>query len=115
MTIDPMPGWDPVNNPQARLVTAAGRALYGFPPSIDPDGGCGDCRNMYKMGFPGMSFRGNVIDYGAGRIERDYPVQERLGGHDITESMVIPPMWVGVKHALVFATASAGIPGVAGL
>lgn len=110
--IDPMPAeWDPVNNPQARYVAAAAHALYGFEPSIDPDRGCGDCRNMYKMGFPGMSFRGDVIDYGNGRVERGFPEQARLGGHDITASMAVPPIWAGIKHALAFAASYAGIAG----
>ncbi|MDH3271862.1 MAG: M20/M25/M40 family metallo-hydrolase [Gemmatimonadota bacterium] len=111
LSIDPIPGWDPVDNPQARMVAAAATVLYGFPPSIDPDRGCGDCRNMYKEGLPAMSFRGDVIDYGNGRIERGYPVQDRLGGHDVTESMEIPPIWAGVKHALLFAVAHAGMRG----
>ncbi len=109
LSIDPIPGWDPADNPQARMAAAAANALYGFPPTIDPDRGCGDCRNMYKAGLPAMSFRGNIIDYGNGRIERGYPVQARLGGHDVTESMEIPPIWAGVKHALLFAVAHTGL------
>jgi acetylornithine deacetylase/succinyl-diaminopimelate desuccinylase-like protein len=106
---NPIAGWDRVNNAQARMVAAAAYALYGFEPVIDPARGCGDCVNMYKMGMPAMSFRGNVIDYGNGRIERGFPVQARRGGHDVTESMVVPEIWAGVKHALLFAAAYAGL------
>ena len=111
---NPIPGWDRVNNPQARFVAAASQVLYGGQSIIDPDQGCGDCTNMYKMGLPAFSFRGNVVDYGNGRVERGYPTQARRGGHDVTESMVVPPIWAGVKHALVFAAAYAGMPGVEG-
>ncbi len=111
---NPIPGWDRVNNPQARFVAAASQALYGGQPVIDPGQGCGDCTNMYKMGLPAFSFRGNIVDYGNGRIERGYPSQARQGGHDVTESMVVPPIWAGVKHALVFAVSYAGMPGIEG-
>jgi hypothetical protein len=112
LTNNPIPGWDPTDNPQARYVAASGYALYGFEPTIDAERGCGDCSNMYKVGLPGLSFRGDVIDYGNGRVERDYPVQARLGGHDVTESMEVPPIWAGIKHALVFAVTYAGLPGI---
>jgi len=108
---DPIPGWDKVNNMQARMVAAAGHVLYGFPPTIDPDRGCGDCSNMYKAGFPAMSFRGDVIDRGAGRVERG-PFG-RVGGHDVTESQAIHGLWAGIKHALVFAVSHAAITSVA--
>lgn len=111
-SVDPIPGWDPADNPQARFVAAAGHVLYGAPPSINPNQGCGDCRNMYKVGLPAMSFRGSVIDYGEGRFEREYPEQERQGGHDVTESMAVQPIWAGIKHALVFATSYTGMPSV---
>lgn len=113
-TSNPIEGWDRTDNPPARYVAASAEALYGFEPSIDPERGCGDCRNMYKMGLPAMSFRGDVIDYGQGRVERGYPVQDRRGGHDVTESMAVVPIWAGVKHALVFAVSYAGQPGVSG-
>lgn len=111
---NPIPGWNPADNPQARFAAAAGQALYGFEGTIDPRRGCGDCSNMYKMGLPAFSFRGNVIDYGNGRVERGYPVQARQGGHDVTESMEVTPIWAGIKHALVFAVTYAGMPGVEG-
>jgi acetylornithine deacetylase/succinyl-diaminopimelate desuccinylase-like protein len=109
---DKIPGWDPVNNPQARFVAAAANALYGFPPVINPGQGCGDCTNLYQGGLPGMSFAGNVTDYGKGHVEKETPEGARKGGHDVTESMTLPPLWAGVKHALVFAVSYAGQPGV---
>ncbi|HEY9515032.1 MAG TPA: M20/M25/M40 family metallo-hydrolase [Gemmatimonadaceae bacterium] len=109
---DPIDGWDRVNNPQARYVAAAAGALYGGKPDIDPKQGCGDCTNLYKGGLPGFSFRGDVVDYGKGRVERTFPEQTRQGGHDVTESMAVPAIWAGVKHALVFAVSYAGMPGV---
>lgn len=111
---DPIPGWDLVDNAPARYVAAAGQALYGFEPSIDPSRGCGDCINMYKVGMPAFSFRGGVVDHGGGRVDRDSPERERLGGHDVTESMAVEGLWAGVKHALVFAVTYAGLPGVPG-
>lgn len=110
---DDIPGWDKTDNPQARMVAAAGHALYGFPPTIDPERGCGDCRNMYKVGMPAISFRGDVIDLGGGRIERG--AYGRRGGHDVTESQSVSSIWAGIKHALVFAAAYAGMPEVEGL
>jgi acetylornithine deacetylase/succinyl-diaminopimelate desuccinylase-like protein len=109
---DRIPGWDFVNNPQARFVTAAGNALYGLPPEIIPGQGCGDCKNLYKGGLPGMSFRGEVTDHGKGKFEADTPDDARQGGHDVTESMSVSAIWAGVKHALVFAVSYAGQPGV---
>ncbi len=106
-SVDPIPGFDRVQNPAARMVAAAGHALYGFPPIIEPDRGCGDCSNMYKAGLPSFSFRGSVIDRGNGRFERG--PSGRQGGHDVTESQAIENMWAGVKHGLVFATAYAGL------
>lgn len=109
---DRIPGWDMVNNPQARFVAAASTALYGFPPVINPGHGCGDCSNLYQGGLPGMSFRGQVLDLGKGRFEREMPDDVRQGGHDVTESMAINSIWAGVKHALVFAVSYSGQPGV---
>jgi acetylornithine deacetylase/succinyl-diaminopimelate desuccinylase-like protein len=111
---DPIEGWDLVNNTPARFVAAAGQALYGFEPNIDPSRGCGDCINMYKVGMPSFSFRGSVVDHGGGRVDREAGERERRGGHDVTESMDIDGLWAGVKHALVFAVSYAGMPGVAG-
>jgi len=109
--VDPIEGWNPEDNPQARYVAAAAVALYGGQPSIDSHTGCGDCRNMYRMGLPAMSFRGNIVDYGNGRIERGFPTPARVGGHDVTESMAVVPIFAGVKHALVFAASYAGVGG----
>ena len=114
--IDPMPGWDPLNNPMAKMVAAASNVLYGTKSLIDGARGCGDCINLYQGGLPGMSFRGGVTDYGNGRfeLERRTETEERprQGGHDITESMSTPPLWAGIKHALVFAVSYAGVQGV---
>jgi len=110
---DKIPGWDFVNNPQAKFVAAAGNALYGFPPEIISGQGCGDCKNLYRGGLPGMSFRGEVTDYGKGRFEAETPDNARQGGHDVTESMSVQAIWAGIKHALVFAVSYAGQPGVA--
>jgi len=109
---DKIPGWDPVNNSQARYVAAAASALYGFPPVINSGQGCGDCTNLYQGGLPGMSFRGEVTDYGKGRFVQDTPDDARQGGHDVTESMSVLALWAGIKHALVFAVSYAGQPGV---
>jgi len=110
---DKIPGWDPINNPQAKFVAAAANALYGFAPVINTGQGCGDCKNLYQGGLPGMSFRGEVTDYGKGRITQDTPDDARQGGHDVTESMSTLALWAGIKHALVFAVSYAGQPGVA--
>lgn len=110
---DEIPGWDKVNNPGARMAAAAGQALYGGTPTIDPTRGCGDCQGTYMEGLPSMSFRGNVVDYGGGKFERtnrfaqygglDSPVRKRTSGHHITQSQAIPTLWAPMKHALVFA------------
>jgi acetylornithine deacetylase/succinyl-diaminopimelate desuccinylase-like protein len=110
---DRIPGWDFANNPQAKFVAAAGTALYGFPPVINPGQGCGDCTNLYQGGLPGMSFRGSVTDWGKGKFEQFTPENARQGGHDVTESMSVTAMWAGIKHALVFAVSYAGQPDVA--
>lgn len=107
---NPIAGFDRLNNEPARMVAAAAHALYGFPPTIEEDRGCGDCRNMYKAGLPAFSFRGSVIDYGGGRIERG--PGGRRGGHDVTESQAIANIWAGVKHALVFAASYSGMTSV---
>ncbi len=110
---DKIPGWDMVNNPQARFVAAAATALYGFPPVINSGQGCGDCTNLYQGGLPGMSFRGQVTDHGKGKFEQDTPDDARQGGHDVTESMSTEALWAGIKHALVFAVSYAGQTDVA--
>lgn len=104
---DPIPGFDKLNNPGARMVAAAAHVLYGFPPIIETGRGCGDCSNMYKAGLPSFSFRGSVVDYGGGKFERGRG--GRAGGHDVTESQAIVNIWAGIKHALVFASSYAGI------
>jgi hypothetical protein len=109
-SIDPIDGFDRLDNPGARMVAAAGHALYGFPPIIEAGRGCGDCSNMYRAGLPSFSFRGSVVDHGGGRFERG--PGGRLGGHDVTESQAIVNMWAGVKHALVFAASYAGMSSV---
>ncbi|MEJ0085070.1 MAG: M20/M25/M40 family metallo-hydrolase [Pseudomonadota bacterium] len=110
---DKIPGWDFTNNPQAKYVAAAANALYGFPPEIIAGQGCGDCKNLYAGGLPGMSFRGEVTDHGKGKFEAETPDDARQGGHDVTESMAVTALWAGIKHALVFAVSYAGQPGVA--
>ena len=112
MVNDKIPGWDPVNNPQARMVAAAANVLYGLPPVINPGQGCGDCSNLYQGGLPGMSFRGEVVDYGKGHVEPEMPDDARQGGHDVTESMSIYALWARIKHALVSAVSYAGMEGV---
>jgi acetylornithine deacetylase/succinyl-diaminopimelate desuccinylase-like protein len=110
---DEIPGWDKVNNPGARMIAAAGTALYGGTPTIDPTRGSGDAQGTYMHGMPSMSFRGNVVDYGGGRFERtdrygqygglESRVRRRTSGHHITQSQAIPTLWAPMKHALVFA------------
>lgn len=114
-----LPGWDKVNNSGARFAAAAGQALYGGTPTIDPTRGCGDCQGMFMEGAPLMSFRGRVIDYGGGRFERsakfdqygglDSPVRRRTSGHHATQSEAIVSLWAPMKHALVWAVSYAGI------
>ncbi len=111
-----IPGWDDVNNPAARMAVAASQALYGTRPVIDPARGCGDCVQAYVAGMPAMSLRGNVLDYGdSGKFEvRRAPelrsaVRRRTASHDVTESADINRVWSGAKHALLFATAYAGL------
>jgi acetylornithine deacetylase/succinyl-diaminopimelate desuccinylase-like protein len=109
---DPIEGFNPADNSPARVVAAAGYALYGFPPIIDASRGCGDCQNMYRAGLPAFSFRGSVIDHGDGRFERGS--LGRRGGHDVTENITIHSVWAGIKHGLVFAASYAGMPGIRG-
>ena len=116
---DPIAGWDMVNNRGARMAAAAGEALYGFPGTIDPTRGCGDCQGMYMEGLPSMSFRGNVVDYGKGRFERtnkyeqygglESATRKRTSGHHATQSQAIVTMWSGIKQGLLFTAAYAGI------
>jgi acetylornithine deacetylase/succinyl-diaminopimelate desuccinylase-like protein len=105
-----VPEFDRVNSRQVRMVAAAAHALYGFEPEIAPANGCGDCVGMYDAGLPSLSFRGNVIDHGGGRIERG--PGGRQGGHDVTESQTVEVIWSGIKHGLVFAASYSGMPGV---
>jgi acetylornithine deacetylase/succinyl-diaminopimelate desuccinylase-like protein len=107
---NPIPGFDRLNNRAARMVAAAGHALYGFPAVIEEERGCGDCSNMYKAGLPAFSFRGSVVDQGGGKFERG--PSGRLGGHDVTESQALVNIWAGIKHALVFAATYSGMTSV---
>ncbi len=107
-------GWDKVNNAPARMAAAAGVALYGGTPDIDPFGSCGDCRRAYLEGMPMFTFRGDVIDYGGGRVEHgNSPLRSETRkvstGHDVTESAYIDRVWAGVKHGLLFAVSYAGM------
>jgi len=108
-------GFDKVNNAPARMAAAASQALYGTDPIIDPEEGCGDCVRAYTEGMPAFSFRGNVVDHGAGRFERQArsplasAVRRKTAGHDVTESAEIVRVWAGVKHGLLFAVAYAGL------
>jgi acetylornithine deacetylase/succinyl-diaminopimelate desuccinylase-like protein len=115
-TDKPIEGWDKLNNAGARMVAAAAQALYGTTPVIDSASGCGDCVRGYEGGMPGMSFRGNVVDYGGGRFEvrrrRGGPqsaVRRKSSGHDVTESAEIVRVWSGIKHALLFLAAYSGL------
>jgi acetylornithine deacetylase/succinyl-diaminopimelate desuccinylase-like protein len=108
-------GFDKVDNAPARMAAAASQALYGTDPVIDPDNGCGDCVRAYTEGMPAFSFRGDVVDHGAGRFERQArsplasAVRRKTAGHDVTESAEIARVWAGVKHGLLFAVAYAGL------
>lgn len=118
---DEIPGWDKVNNRGARMAAATARVLYGGEPAIDPRRGCGDCQGTYMEGLPSMSFRGNVVDYGAGRFERtdryeqygglESPVRMRTSGHHATQSQAIVTLWAAMKHGLLFTATYAGIAG----
>ena len=111
----PISGWSQVDNAPARMAAAAAHALYGVTPVIDSTSGCGDCVRAYRGGMPAFSFRGSVVDYNDGRHEvRRTPVTTsatRLASasHDVTESAEIVRLWAGVKHALLFAVAYAGL------
>ncbi len=108
-------GWDKVDNPPARMAAAASVALYGTPPLIDPDNGCGDCVRAYKTGMPAFSFRGGVVDRGNGQVELqasralDSEVRRATATHDVTESGEIVRLWAGVKHGLLFTVAYTGL------
>jgi len=120
---DEIPGWDKVNNPGARMISAAGAVLYGGTPTIDPTRGSGDAQGSYMWGMPAMSFRGNVVDYGGGRFERtdryaqygglESRTRRRTSGHHVTQSQAIPTLWAPMKHALVFAATYLQIDGAA--
>lgn len=107
-------GWDPSDNAPARMAAAVAELLYGGTPVIDPSTGCGDCVRAYATGMPAMSLRGNVRDFGEGRVERGggdliSRVRRKTATHDVTESAEIVALWAGVKHGLVFAVAYAGM------
>jgi acetylornithine deacetylase/succinyl-diaminopimelate desuccinylase-like protein len=116
---EPIPGWDQVDNPPARMAAAASHALYGFDPVIDSRRGCGDCRATYMEGVPSISFRGDVVDYGGGRFERsdrfaqygglESDVRLRTSGHHETQSNAILQLWAAIKHGLVSTASYAGI------
>lgn len=110
-----IPGFDPVDNPAARMAAAASVALYGTEPVIDPENGCGDCVRAYKTGMPAFSLRGGVVDRLGGRVELRPDrapasnVRPGTATHDVTESAEIVRLWAGVKHGLLFAVAYAGL------
>jgi len=113
---DGIEGWNKVDNPPARMVAAAAQALYGTTPVIDSTSGSGDTRSAYTEGMPGMTLRGNVIDYGGGRFELSSgrtglqsAVRRMSSGHSVTASGEIVRTWSGVKHALLFLAAYSGL------
>lgn len=111
-----LPGFDNVNNPAARMAVAASNVLYGTQGTINPIGGCGDCVRSYRNGMPAFSLRGNVLDYGDGRVDLD-PPRESLDSdifrmtrnHDPAASAEIDRVWAAAKHGLVFAVSYAGL------
>lgn len=115
-----IPGFDNVNNPPARMAVAASNALYGTVGAVNPIGGCGDCVRAYRNGMPAFSLRGNVVDYGDGRVvkvpERGWDalksdVRLKTRNHDPTASASIDSLWAAAKHGLVFAVSYAGLVG----
>jgi len=112
-----IPGFDNVNNAPARMAVAASNALYGTVGAVNPIGGCGDCARAYRNGMPAFSLRGNVVDYGDGRIDKAAPpgygrlksdVRLKTRNHDPTGSAPIDSLWAAAKHGLVFAVSYAG-------
>jgi len=113
-----IPGFDQLNNPAAKMAVAASNILYGTPGSVNPIGGCGDCVRAYRNGMPAFSLRGEVRDYGDGRVDLDPPpgidkltseVRRKTRNHDPTGSAVISSLWAAAKHGLVFAVSYAGM------
>jgi metal-dependent amidase/aminoacylase/carboxypeptidase family protein len=111
----PIAGWSQVDNPPARMAAAAAAVLYGVTPVIDSTTGCGDCVRAYRGGMPAFSFTGSVVDHNDGRVEpRGGPAPAsatRLASasHDVTESAEIVRLWAGIKQALLFTAAYAGL------
>ena len=117
-----IPGFDNVNNPPARMALAASNVLYGTVGAVNPIGGCGDCVRAYRNGMPAFSLRGNVIDYGDGRVDTNPPrgalalksdVRLKTRNHDPTASAPIDSLWAAAKHGLLFAVSYAGLAGPA--
>jgi acetylornithine deacetylase/succinyl-diaminopimelate desuccinylase-like protein len=114
-----IPGFDNVDNPAARMAVAASNVLYGTVGIVNPIGGCGDCVRAYRNGMPAFSLRGNVRDYGDGRIDTDPPsgdklvsdVRRKTRNHDPTGSAAIDRLWAAAKHGLVFTVSYAGFDG----
>jgi tripeptide aminopeptidase len=108
-------GWDPADNPPARMAAAAAQVLYGTEPVIDPTNGCGDCVRAYREGMPAMSLRGGIVDYLGGRFEKrgrsdlQSETRRKSVGHSVTESGEIVRLWAGVKHGLLFAVSYTGL------
>ncbi|NQT94106.1 MAG: hypothetical protein HQ559_15195, partial [Lentisphaerae bacterium] len=116
--VEGIEGIDKSNFAAARMAGAAGQALYGTRPMIDPTGGCGDCRRSYMGGMPMMSFRGTVTDNNDGTFETSASrgggglvsqVRRKSSGHDDTASAEIVRMWAGVRQGLLFALAYSGL------
>ena len=113
-----IPGFDNVNNPATRMAIAASNVLFGTEGAVNPIGGCGDCVRAYRNGMPAFSLRGNVVDYGDGRVDpyppRDHEklvsaVRRKTRNHDPTASAPVENVWAATKHGLLFATAYAGL------
>jgi acetylornithine deacetylase/succinyl-diaminopimelate desuccinylase-like protein len=108
-------GFDPVDNPPARMAAAAAAALYGVAPTIDPTSGCGDCVRAYRTGMPAFSLRGGVVDRGGGDVDfqagrgLESEVRRLTATHDVTESGEIVRLWAGVKHGLLFTVSYTGL------
>jgi acetylornithine deacetylase/succinyl-diaminopimelate desuccinylase-like protein len=115
--VEGLEGFDKGNFAAARMAAAAGQALYGTQPMIDPTGGCGDCRRSYMGGMPMMSFRGRVLDHNDGNFEildsrgrrgLQSRVRRKSSGHDDTASAEIVRIWAAIRQGVLFATAYTG-------
>jgi len=111
-----LPGFDNVNNAAARMAVAASNVLYGTTGTVNPIGGCGDCVRSYRNGMPAFSLRGDVLDYGDGRVDLDPPrstldsdIFLMTRNHDPTASAEIERVWAAAKHGLVFAVSYSGL------